>query len=215
MLAGTEKFLVVACSARTQWLKATWLAFPVSCSLAFPLLSHFSTRSNQSRKIAETTKRANFRVGTNTHPPSNGEVVKEKSLMCQRPDISSRRSMHKPTLYITTPCWTLLQFFLDYSFQLPYMSPCACMYLDDETYIYMYVRVSWKGSSVQASKTLDTCTTIQSDDVPDTRSELINFRRTFPINFHGKQLINEGCIIEGFEDTTLKFSKNDDPSNIW
>lgn len=88
----------------------------------------------------------------------------------------------------------------------------ACI-SDDETYIY--VRVSWKGSSVQASKTLDTCTTIQSDDVPDTRSELINFRRTFPINFHGKQLINEGCIIEGFEDTTLKFSKNDDPSNIW
>lgn len=87
----------------------------------------------------------------------------------------------------------------------------ACI-SDDETYIY--VRVSWKGSSVQASKTLDTCTTIQSDDVPDTRSELINFRRTFPINFHGKQLINEGCIIEGFEDTTLKFSKNDDPSNI-
>lgn len=57
---------------------------------------------------------------------------------------------------------------------------------------------------MQASKTLDTCTTIQSDDVPDNRSELINFRRTFPINFHGKQLINEGCIIERSQDSRTR-----------
>lgn len=88
------------CFSEDTWLKATWLAFPLSCSLAFPLLSfifHIS-RSNQSRKIAETTNErrrewifVSFTI--NTHPLSNSEVVKEKSLICQRPDISSRRSI--------------------------------------------------------------------------------------------------------------------------
>lgn len=182
--------------------------FSLSCSLAFPLLSYFSmcsSRFNQSRKIAETTnetKRVNFRVVYDKHASSIEQWSSERKILDMPTTWYFIASQHKPT------CTQLpverFEFSNSFWIILSNYRICVCPRVHACIPMTKRIYLSRKGSSVQASKTLDTCTTIQSDDVPDNRSELINFRRTFPINFHGKQLINEGCIIERSQDSRTR-----------